>query len=231
MNVLPERAATARVDRESRELTRRGYARTDKQKWSEDLPVENSAPEADRPEPIAADWGRTVGEAADLLRQQMCPVCSEGPWKSPLNHIAKKHGISRASAREACGLTTVESVIAPDLFTHLSAVHKELSTDRDMSAISRLRPPGAKRHWTTAGRQAVASNLEAFNETPEAASTRERAKENSKTPEARAKQGEALRAWHERHPMSEEEKAAFVARMQSPEAEAKRQAARRGEPS
>lgn len=216
------------LDRESRELTHRGYNGTIKQRWSERLPAEDSAP-PERPGVSAADWGRTVEEAADLLRRQVCPVCGEGPWKSPLNHISRKHGIARAEAREACGLTTVESVIAPDLHSHLSEVQKELSVDRDMAELSTLRRPGSERRWTTAGRQALAENLKAFNETPAASVVRARAAAKSKTPEARAKQGESLRAWHERNPMTEEEKAQFVALMQSPEAQAKRDAARRGD--
>lgn len=40
----------------------------------------------------------------------MGPVCGRGPWKSPLNHVALKHGIDKFTMRDICGLKVKESV-------------------------------------------------------------------------------------------------------------------------
>jgi hypothetical protein len=167
-------------------LPRHGYGDPS---WSEAIPPEDSAPApadpAERPDLVS--WGRTQEEARDMLARQMCPACGEGPWKSPLNHASKRHGIDGRTMREVCGLTTVASVASPELADRISARMKgEMTPDRAAS-LSRRRS-GARR-WTEAGRSAVVNNLSGV--------TAEQSRESlqrTRSPEAIEKRSETLRA-------------------------------------
>jgi hypothetical protein len=122
----------------------------------------------------AATWGRSREEARDLLRRQMCPVCGEGPWKSPLNHAAKKHGILKRDLREACGLNSVESVTDPELRERFAELGR--SHGQDMTALAR---PGQARkpyRMTEAGREAIAENLVQWERANPEAAKRARAR-------------------------------------------------------
>jgi hypothetical protein len=156
---------------------------------STERPFDTSPPTAfDRPEP--AEWGVTPDEARALLMRQVCPVCGEGPWKSPLNHVARKHGIDKITMRDVCGLTTLVSVVDPEL--------RERCVERgravDMSTVNQPGRPRKKQRWTSAGRAAFTANIEAVNQTPEAASQRLAALAKARTPDARKRQGASLKA-------------------------------------
>lgn len=140
------------------------------------------------------EWGVTADEARDLLRRQMCPACGRGPWMSPLTHAAKKHGIDRHTMRDVCGVTTVESVVEPELSERI----RERGKARDMSEVARS-GPRKKYRTTAAGRAATSGNLRRWEEeSGEAETSRQRlaAAAASKLPEAVARQAEALqRQW------------------------------------
>ena len=134
---------------------------------------------------VPDDWGcETEGEAAEMLRRQFCPVCGEGPWKSPLNHAARKHGIDKWTMRDACGLTTTESVADPDLSATFSA--REKAKDHDMSALVALSLESRRqngRRWTRAGLAKNTANVLAGSDDE----IRRKNLEAARTPEARAK--------------------------------------------
>lgn len=132
-------------------------------------------------------WGVTAEEARASLRRQMCPVCGEGPWKSPLLHVAKKHGIDSRSMRETCGITSVEVVADPEL-SEQCAERARAADATALIAASRRGPRGGYR-TTAAGRAAMAANLAGV---PRSASRDNLAL--AMTPEARAKQSATLRA-------------------------------------
>jgi hypothetical protein len=60
-------------------------------------------------------WGVTVDEAQAMLRDQMCPVCGMGPWKSPLHHASHAHGIDGNTMRDICGLSMRDKVTDPEV--------------------------------------------------------------------------------------------------------------------
>lgn len=189
-----------------RDLTRSGYKRALADQWREDLPPEDSAPPP-RMLPIPEDWGVTRDEASDLLRRQMCPACGEGPWKSPLNHASRKHGIDRFTMRDICGLTTTETVAAPEL----SEVFRANNLGRDMTAVTeaavRKRGKGRQR-WTSAAREKQVANLgEVTAEMSRAALVK------AHSPEAVAKRSETVRKrWETATP---EERQAVVDRLKN----------------
>lgn len=106
-----------------------------------------------------------------MLARQMCPVCGEGPWKSPLNHAARKHGIGRREMREACGLTIDESVCNPELSARFVERGREVMTAEVAQAmVARRDLLGRERQWTTVGKDRVTANLAKWeSENPDAA--------------------------------------------------------------
>ncbi len=116
-------------------------------------------------------------EARNLLLDQMCPVCGRGPWKSPLNHVALKHGIDKFTMRDICELAVKESVAAPDL----SAASRERATAQDKTALHEAHKKGhGKYRVTRAGARGKAAGavgadmeaLRALSATPEALAKR-----------------------------------------------------------
>lgn len=111
-----------------------------------------------------ADWGLTREQAAEMIRAQICPVCRRGPWKIPLGHVSRMHGIDAFAMRDACGLTVTESVT--DEETHRTFAEKP----RDMTAVTEASRTRGKQRWTTAGREkASAPLLRWVAENPDAA--------------------------------------------------------------
>lgn len=161
------------------------YQRTRAREWRQEAAPEDTAPTYQPDEADPETWGRTQSEARDLLRRQMCPVCGEGPWKSPLNHVAKRHGILKRELREACGLNSVESVVDPELRERFA--ERGRNAGRDMSEVARH--PRKKYETTSAGASALARNLEGVT-----AEQRRAALLLTKTPEAQAKRSATLRA-------------------------------------
>ena len=126
-------------------------------------------------------WGVTAQEAHDLITARICPICGEGPFKVPLNHSSRKHGVDNFTMREACGLTLTESVTAPES----AAKWSKTSRERDVSAIL-VTGSGSRGKYrtTTAGRAAVTRNLEPVNADPVYLEQKREAARLSSTPEA-----------------------------------------------
>ena len=47
------------------------------------------------------------------LNNGMCPLCFAGPFRVPLSHIARVHGLNRHQARKLLGLGRQEPVCDP----------------------------------------------------------------------------------------------------------------------
>lgn len=160
------------------------------QDWREEERPIDTAPEWTSTRAIPEDWGCASAEdGREMLRRQICPICGTGPWKSPLNHAARKHGVLKRDLREAVGLTSVESVIAPELRDRFAESQRAIG--RDMAALSRRGPRG-KYRMTQAGREALRNNLATWErEHPEEAQAQRRAagaKGRSASLAARAKE-------------------------------------------
>ncbi|MBS45274.1 MAG: hypothetical protein CMH83_19320 [Nocardioides sp.] len=174
--------------------------RTQQEIWREDIPPEGTAPPAQPPRPKPEEWGVTADEARAMLSRQMCPVCGQGPWQSPLNHVSRKHGIDRFTMRDACGLTTIDRVADPEL--------SERFAERGRKAgMAHINPMGKrkKQRWTAAGLAKQTETIERQNERPEAAEQRVTALSRAHAPEARAKQAASMKAyWDEAPPEARE---------------------------
>lgn len=142
---------------------------------------DNDHPAAD---PIA--WGVTAAEARQLLQNQICPICSAGPWQSPLNHVARKHGIDRHTMRDICLLTVDDVVTTSDLHERIRAN----SLGNDMSSVTAAsRASTGPKRMTNAGKQNLTHNLAHVT-----AEQSRAALALAHTPEARAKQAATSRA-------------------------------------
>lgn len=165
----------------------RGYLRTRAQQWRPEVSPEDTSPTWQPDRADLTEWGVTQGEARDMLRRQVCPVCGEGPWKSPLNHAAKKHGIDRRTMREACGMTSVEVVADPELSARIA--DRMRAADVTPLLEASRRGPRGKYKMTEAGRAATAANFAAVS-----TETRRANAAKSKTEEAQAKRSATFRA-------------------------------------
>lgn len=58
----------------------------------------------------------------DLVLAGLCPLCGAGPYRVPLQHVARKHGLDRRSARDRFDLSWSERACAPE--------HSELCRQR-----------------------------------------------------------------------------------------------------
>lgn len=149
-----------------------------------------------------------------MLGRQMCPVCSEGPWKSPLNHVARKHGIDRFMMRDICGLTLGVSVLDPGLHERFVERGREV----DMSKVNHKGKPRAKQRWTKAGRDKNASTLASWEEAnPEDALARRRENGREQGPDARRRQGQSLKEWWAEHPEARDAARKRLAEAMTPE--------------
>lgn len=167
---------------------RRPIRQADAETWRPEVAPENTAPER---EPISVEsWAVPIEQAKAMLARQMCPICGEGPWKSPLTHASKKHGVDRFAMRDVCGLTTTASLTAPDYRAKLV----ERGRTVDMSAAHEAAKRRGKQRFTSEGLRVLAANLTAFSESEEGARQRAAAAAASKTPEAIAKRSETFRA-------------------------------------
>ena len=187
---------------------------------------EIEVPPAPRPE----DWGVSESEAAELLRRQMCPVCREGPWASPLNHVARKHAIGRLVMRDICGLSTRESLTAEDARAAWSANGVQRADVLASNSASQKGAKGRKMRRTKALIASLASpgwsEWEAADPS-RMADMRAGFRARVTTPESRAKwEAAMLRVRADREPASPEQRAAFAKRMADPEVAERRRRAR-----
>lgn len=155
-----------------------------------------------------AGWKATGEAARGLLLGQICPVCGRGPWKSPLNHAARKHGIGRRAMRDLCELTVSEKVADPELSARIA----ERTSQIDMSTVNRPGRPRARQQWTRRGAATNTAIISKVNERPEAPAWREKALA-AQTPQVRAKQGDLLRRrWAALPPAERRERSAHLRR-------------------
>lgn len=176
-------------------------------------------------EPSVESWGVTVDEAREMLRLQMCPICCTGPWKSPLNHVARAHGVDRLTMRDICGLSMRDKVTDPEASAAWSENGKKMA---DVLAANTNARKGSSftvrrtlRFQESAGkslRDYVAANPEAM------AAIRAGFRERMTSPEAKAKWEASMQRVRAERVYTPEERAAATARLQSPEAKAKRAA-------
>jgi hypothetical protein len=144
--------------------------------------------EAALPDPGA--WGVSAGEARELLLQQMCPVCGRGPWKSPLNHVALKHGIGKFTMRDICDLKVKESVADADL----SDASRQRAAAQDKRSLHEAHKQGhGKYRVTRAGARGKADGAAGVDMTA--------LRDQAFTPEAFAKRSESWRqTWEAKSP-------------------------------
>jgi len=152
---------------EVRALTRRGHAKEVAGVWRPEETPFDTAPANPAPDSLdPSAWGRSASESAAMLRRAVCPICGEGPWGSPLNHVSKKHGIRTRDMREACGLTTVERLTSDQVHATYAG-RPQVFDGTEAAAASRARQ-GGPRSFTKAGRAAVVGNLSTWmTENPE----------------------------------------------------------------
>lgn len=161
-----------------------------------------------------------------------CPFCGKGPYKMLPVHTNKIHGVDKWELRDLAGLSATESLCLPEALEKMSVkakAHWPEVKDRLAQAAPKATAGRTRAKGTKAGRARNTETLRQWRiEHPEeAALVRRRATAATSAPEAQAKRIASLRANggfdHKRTP---EAKAAFVARMQSPESRTKRAIAR-----
>lgn len=173
-------------------------------------------------------WEHSVEVAADLLHEGICPVCGRGGWKSPLNHVSRKHGINYLDMRDVCGMNRYEPVTDPE--THEK--WRQAAIKRDAVTNARRGPKNKKRRRTKAFQRILddGGNLGRWmrDHPDEMAEIVAGFRDRVTSPEALRKWEESMRqVWASQgEKWTDEQRAEFVARMQSDEVEAKRQAYR-----
>ena len=189
--------------------------------------AERAAPLPVEPDPES--WGVTADEAREMLARQMCPVCGEGPWKSPLNHVSKRHAINRLVMRDVCGLSMTCKVTDEDTRKRWSENGARQRGTLAANAEAVRGTTGRKSRLTAAAKAAREdSAIERWaRENPErVAEVRAGFKERVSTPEARAKWAESMAAVREQRVYTQEEREEFAQRMSSPEVVARRESER-----
>lgn len=149
--------------------------------------------------PDPEKWGVSPTEARELLLRQMCPICGRGPWKSPLNHAALKHGLDKFTMRDICELKVKESVADPAMRAAYSARAKAM----DLSPLHEAHRKGhGKYRVTRAGKRRKGER------SPEKLAA---ARAKAYTPEALQKRSESWhRTWEAKTP---EEQQAILDRL------------------
>lgn len=201
------------------------------QAWRERIPEQDTAPPEDGlPLPDPAEWGVTPDEARAMLERQMCPVCGEGPWKSPLNHVSRKHAINRHVMRDVCLLSTHEKVTDEESRARWSSNGRAQVETLTANSDRARGTSGRKMRMTAAFRATLGQNLQRWmDENPnEIAAMRADFRSRMESPAALEKWRTSMeRVWAEQgEKWTDEERAAFRERMSAPDVVAKREAAR-----
>lgn len=167
------------------------------------------------------EWGVTPEEAADLLNRQVCPICGVGPWKSPLNHVARKHGIHRNHMRDVCGLS-VKDKVTDERVRGAWIEHGRTMADvlRSNAGRTKGKPQSKPNRRTRADERRRQDNalLRWAAENPdEAARVRAGFKDRMNTEEAKAAWRGAMERVRAEREYTDEERERFRARMADPE--------------
>ena len=184
--------------------------------------VSYSGESASAVEASVESWGKTIADAQAMLREQMCPICDTGPWRSPLNHVSRAHGIDYLTMRDICGFSMREKVTDPAA----SAAWAENGKRRTEVLAANLDKKRRPARRTRRAKETAGVGLRKFQESdPEAmAALRAGFRERMASPEARAKWDESMKRVRAERVYTPEQRARFVERMGSAEAEAKRAA-------
>lgn len=153
----------------------------------------------------------------------VCPFCGRGPFKSTANHVNAVHNIDRHQLRELAGMTTNESLAAPELRARMRSI--AMSNDSISNAkpyLDSIRGKARRMKMTAAGSVKISETMKATNDrlTPEERSARQAEFARNQSAESRAKQAASLASYHKAHPPAGEAKAKMLAALNSPEAKA-----------
>lgn len=186
------------------------------------IAIENRHP-AGVKEPVFPVSQEAIREA---IAAQLCPWCGRGPFAMLPVHTNKTHGVDKWELRELAGYTTADPLCSAEARSKMAAAY-DLEQGVKARAAAAAKTGKRTQRRTTAGiRRNVESITSWAQANPEAAAeARARALEASKTPAAMDRRSDGLRAHHAIHPPSPERVREFEARMASPEARAKREAA------
>ncbi|MFF0597871.1 hypothetical protein [Streptomyces antibioticus] len=84
------------------------------------------------------------------IKAQLCPICGRGPYKVVAVHTNKIHGIDKWELREMAGLTTQDTICAPE---HSSRARDNAMRNKLHEKPSRSRNGRRPQRWTSAGRE------------------------------------------------------------------------------
>jgi len=151
----------------------------------------------------------------------VCPFCGRGPFKSTAKHVQAVHNIDRHQLRELAGMTTNESLAAPEYSAKMRSIAKENNSIASAAGyVESIRGKSRTMKMTVAGSAKIAATVRASNErlTPEERSARQSMLARSQSAESRAKQAASLAARHKESPMTAETKEKVLAALHGPEA-------------
>ncbi|MFE7906511.1 hypothetical protein [Streptomyces albogriseolus] len=96
------------------------------------------------------------------IEAQLCPFCGRGPYKVIAVHTNKTHGIDKWELREMAGLTTRDSICAPEYASRA----RELAVQRKIHEFGAKTSKNGRRpqRWTTAGLKKQTAIIAAVNE-------------------------------------------------------------------
>lgn len=152
-----------------------------------------------------------------------CPFCGRGPFKSTAMHVNAVHHIDRHKLRELAGMTTNESLAAPEYSAHMARVAKRTNAIANTASyVDSVRGGRRKMTMTAAGSAKISRTLKATNDrlTSEERSERQAELSRRQTPESRAKQAASLALYHRSNPPTDEQKAKMIAALNTPAAKA-----------
>jgi hypothetical protein len=164
-----------------------------------------------------------------MLERQICPVCGQGPWVSPLNHASRKHAINRHVMRDICGLSTNDKVTEESAREAWRANGRAKSDTLRRNADQVRGKRGRTQRRTRAFERSLQNSglMRWLDEHPEeAAAMRAEFRSRMESPEAQAKWAASMARVRAEREYTDEERAAFRARMQDPEIERKRRVRR-----
>lgn len=97
------------------------------------------------------------------INAQTCPICGNGPYKVLAVHTNKAHGIDRRELREMAGLTSNDSICAPEYAqgARERAVRSELHKIGNEVQRSRGRKP---QEWSKSGLAKQTAAITAWNQ-------------------------------------------------------------------
>jgi hypothetical protein len=95
------------------------------------------------------------------IAAQRCPFCGGGPYKVVAVHTNKTHGIDKWELREMAGLTTRDSICAPEYADRARelAVQRKIHENGAKTSRNGRRP----QRWTTAGLKKQTTTIAAVN--------------------------------------------------------------------